>query len=312
MTEIPLDLIRTFVLVAKHQSFARAATDLRVTPSAVSRQVKMLERTLGSQLFLRTTRTMSLTQGGAAYYAAAKEAFDRLEAAGQSLESLQGELSGPLRVSSPVSLGRRYVVPALSDFLQRYPGLSLDLVMTDRYVDLVKEGFDVAVRVGRLESSTLRARKLLDNHRVLVASRGYLDRHGCPRTVDELARHRCLALAINRDGEQWRLFRNGEPEASFKPAGGLRANNGDAVRQFAEAGHGIAFLSLGLVADALRGGRLVQVLPEYAGASAGIHAVFLEGPVIRPKVRALVDFLVEAFANSNQSVRVDGSLRAGR
>lgn len=295
MTDIPLDLIRAFALAAKHQSFARAAAELRVTPSAVSRKIKQLERTLGTQLFLRTTRTMSLTQGGAEYFAAARDAFERLASAGQTLERMRGEVSGQLRVSSPVALGRRYVVPALANFLRRFPGLSLDLVMTDRYVDLAKEQFDVAIRVGRLESSTLRARKLMDNHRVLVASQAYIERYGMPRTVEELSSHSCLALTVNRDGEQWRLFSNGDAGVSIKPAASLRANNGDAVLQFAESGHGIAFLSLGLVKDALDAQRLVRILPEHSGVNAGIHAVYLQGPQVQPKIRALVDHLAAAF-----------------
>lgn len=292
-SDLPLELVRAFVRVAAHQSFARAAHDLRITPSAVSRQIKLLEQTLGVQLFFRTTRTMSLTDAGMTYLAAAREAFDKLEAAGQALGRMRDEVRGELRISAPVAFGRRYIVPALPAFMDRHPKLSLDLVMTDSFVDLAGEGVDVAVRIGRLEDSALRARKLAANRRVLVASPAYIRRRGSPKTIEDLKQHSCIVLTVNRDGEQWRFSDAQGTEFSVKPKGVLRANNGDAVLEFAKAGRGIAFLSEVLVRDALQKKTLVRVLPKHGGADAGVHAVFLVDPLLNPKVRVLVDFLVD-------------------
>lgn len=295
MTDLPLELIRSFLRVAAHQSFARAAQDLRLTPSAVSRQIKQLEQTLGAQLFLRTTRTMSLTEAGSTYLAAAREAFDQLEAAGQALGRLRDEVQGELRISAPVAFGRRHVAPALPRFMGQHPRLSLELVMTDSFVDLARERVDLAVRVGALDDSGLRARKLASNRRILVASPDYLVRRGAPRSIEDLRRHSGIVLTVNRDGESWRLLDGKGKATSVKPMGSLRANNGDAVLEFAKAGAGIAFLSSMMVRDALVQESLVQVLPQYAGLETGVHAVFLADPVLSPKLRALIDFLVELF-----------------
>ncbi len=292
MNDLPFELIHAFVRVAAHQSFARAAQDLRVTPSAVSRQIKLLEHTLGVQLFFRTTRTMSLTQAGTSYLAAAREAFNRLEVAGQELGRMRDEIRGELRISTPVSFGRRYIAPALPRFMKQHPNLSLDLMMTDDFVDLAEAGIDLAIRVGKLEDSALRARKLASNRRILVASPDYIARRGSPKKLDELKQHSCIVLTVNRDGEQWRFANPGEKDFSVKPKGMLRANNGDAVLEFAKAGSGIAFMSSVMVRDALEEKSLVRLLPRHAGADAGVHAVFLTDPQFNPKVRALIDFLV--------------------
>ncbi len=302
MTELPFELIHAFIRVAAHQSFARAALDLRVTPSAVSRQIKLLEQTLGVQLFLRTTRTMSLTASGTSYLAAAREAFNRLEVAGQELGRMRDEVQGELRISAPVSFGRRYIAPALPRFMAQYPKLSLDLVMTDNFVDLAADGIDVAIRVGKLEDSALRARKLAASRRILVASPDYIARRGSPKKIDDLKQHSCIVLTLNRDGEQWRFANTGDKDISIKPKGVLRANNGDAVLEFAKAGSGIAFLSSVMVHDALEEKSLVRVLPKYAGAEAGVHAVFLADPQFNSKLRVLIDFLVTLF-NTDSRVK---------
>lgn len=292
MNDLPFELIHAFVRVAAHQSFARAAQDLRVTPSAVSRQIKLLEHTLGVQLFFRTTRTMSLTQAGTSYLAAAREAFNRLEVAGQELGRMRDEIRGELRISTPVSFGRRYIAPALPRFMEQHLNLSLDLLMTDNFVNLAAAGIDVAIRVGKLEDSALRARKLASNRRILVASPDYIARRGSPKKLEQLKQHSCIVLTVNRDGEQWRFANPGDKDFSVKPKGMLRANNGDAVLEFAKAGSGIAFMSSLMVRDALEEKSLIHLLPTHAGADAGVHAVFLADPQFNPKVRALIDFLV--------------------
>ncbi|MDT9001918.1 LysR substrate-binding domain-containing protein [Paucibacter sp. APW11] len=303
MLDFPLDLLRAFDAVASHRSFARAALDLRLSASALSRQIKQLERHLGMPLFYRSTRSMALTEAGQTYLEATREALAQLRTAGQALGRLQGEVRGELRLGAPVAYGRRFVVPLLPDFMRNHPAVTLSLQMSDRYADLAAEGLDLAIRVGRLEDSGLRSRQLAESRRVLVASPDYLAARGTPASLQELKRHSCLALTVNRDGEPWRcLDRSGELH-SIKPTGRLRADNGDAVLAFALAGCGIAFLSDLMVAEALAQGRLCRVLPDCAGPAHGVHAVFLADPEGSPKLRALLDFLVLRLAGTQGRAR---------
>jgi len=160
---------------------------------------------------------MSLTQAGTSYLAAAREAFNRLEVAGQELGRMRDEIRGELRISTPVSFGRRYIAPALPRFMEQHPNLSLDLMMTDDFVDLAEAGIDLAIRVGKLEDSALRARKLASNRRILVASPDYIARRGSPKKLDELKQHSCIVLTVNRDGEQWRFANPGEKDFPSNP-----------------------------------------------------------------------------------------------
>lgn len=288
----PLHLLRAFTCVVDHHSFARAAQELRMTPSSVSRLVKALEQELGTQLLNRSTRAMSLTAAGQALHAECGSAFAQLrgayEAAGRQ-SAQHGQPRGLLRLSVPVSFGRTHVLPHLADFLRLHPGIELDLLMTDRYVDLVAEGVTLAIRIGRLDDSSLVARKLMDNRRLLVAAPAYLERHGAPAAVAELAQHACLNLAVNRDAELWRLA-GPEGERSLRPQGRIRADNGDAIRRFAIDGLGIAFLSSATVAAALGSGELVQVLPQWSGRPTGVYGVCPQRPA-PPPARAAMDFL---------------------
>jgi DNA-binding transcriptional LysR family regulator len=290
----PLHLLRAFSCVVDHHSFARAAQALRMTPSSVSRLVKTLERELGTQLLNRSTRAMSLTAAGQALYAECASAFARMDGAYAAAGQQQTQARGLLRLSVPVSFGRTHVLPHLADFLRLHPDIELDLLMTDRYVDLVAEGVTLAIRIGRLDDSSLVARKLMDNRRLLVAAPRYLEQHGAPAGVAELAQHQCLNLAVNRDAELWRL-RGPDGERSLRPQGRIRADNGDAIRQFAIDGLGIAFLSSATVAAALRGGELVQVLPQWSGRPSGVFGVCPQRPA-QPSAKAAMDFLAARWA----------------
>ena len=294
MTDLPLHLLHAYASVVEHHSFARAAQALRMTPSSVSRLVKSLERELGTQLLVRSTRAMSLTPAGQALYAECGSAFAQLRGAYDAAGRHEGRPSGLLKLSVPVSFGRTHVLPHLAGFLRQHPGLQLDLLMTDRYVDLVAEGVTLAIRVGRLDDSSLVARKLLDNRRVLVAAPAYLEQHGTPASVEELDSRDCLNLAVNRDAELWRLT-GALGERSFRPQGRIRADNGDAIRQMAIDAMGIAFLSSVTVAAALRDGALVQVLPQWTGRPTGVHGICPQRPV-PPAAKAAMDYLAARWA----------------
>lgn len=294
MTDLPLHLLRAFASVVEHHSFAKAAQELRMTPSSVSRLLKTLERELGTPLLIRSTRAMSLTAAGQALHAECGSAFAQLRSAYEAAGRHAAQPRGMLKLSAPVSFGRTHVLPHLAEFLRLHPALQLDLLMTDRYVDLVAEGVTLAIRIGRLDDSSLVARKLLDNRRVLVAAPRYLELNGTPSDAGDLAHHACLNLAVNRDAELWRLV-GPEGERSFRPLGRIRADNGDAIRQLAIDAMGIAFLSSATVASALSEGTLVQVLPEWTGRATGVYGVCPQRPAA-PAAKAAMEFLASRWA----------------
>lgn len=294
----PLRLIETFVQVVEHQSFGQAAQELKLTPSAVSRQIKTLEALLGVQLLHRTTRAMSLTGPGKVYFRECQTALHQLRCANDHARLALGAPKGTLKISAPVSFGRTHVVPHVSPFLNQFPDVQIDLSLTDHFVDVIASGLSMAIRIGRMPDSTLLMRKLLSNRRLLVAAPGYLDAHGPIHTLDDLKHLDCLALTTNRDGELWRLV-GPEGERSIRSQGRLRANSGDAIRQFAIDGAGVAFLSKVVVSDSLRCGELVQVLPQWRGRETGVFALFPPPRPINPGADAFAKWLVARWESES-------------
>lgn len=295
MDRVPWQLVEAFAEVVEQRSFARAAQALNMTPSSVSRLVKRLEQQLGARLLHRTTRAMALTDAGQQFHRESAAAIARMRAACARASEDGGEPRGVLRVSVPVAFGRSHVVPHLAAFLEQYPQLSLDLLVSDRLVDIVAERVGLAIRIGRLPDSTLVSRKLLANRRILAAAPGYLARHGAPASVEALREHACLVSTVNHDGELWRLFGK-DGERTVSPRGRLRADNGDAVQQLALDGMGICFRSAVSVEHDIRAGRLVQVLPGWTGRETGVYAIAAARPM-SPAARALADFLAQRWTS---------------
>lgn len=295
MNEPSTHLVHAFVTVVKHHSFARAAQELDMTPSSVSRLVKSLEQHLGVTLINRTTRAMALTEAGQRYFSDCAAALEQLRGAFERIRDERDLPHGILKLSVPVAFGRSHVVPQLSAFMETYPQVQVELVMTDRYVDIVGEGVTLAIRIGRLQDSSLIARKLLDNRRILVAAPRYLERHRAPASVDDLAQHACLVSTASQDGEYWRLFGPGG-ERLFRPRPRIRTDNGDAVRQLAVDGHGIAFHSAVTMAGSIRRGELVQVMPQWTGRETGVYGVYPPRP-LGPVGRAFLEFLAARWTD---------------
>lgn len=288
-----LSAIGAFVTVADLGSFSRAAERLNIAKSVVSRQVSALEAELGARLFHRTTRSLTLTEVGRSYLERTRQILADLEEANQAVSQLQSAPRGKLRVNAPMSFGFLHLAQALPDFMKLYPEVSVDLVMNDRFVDLVDEGFDIAVRIGALDDSSLIARKLAPVRRVICASPDYIAARGAPAHISDLKSHECLVYMS--DHPEWRFENpNGKP---FIVAvhGRLSVNNGDALRVAALQGLGIANLPTFLVGDDLRAGRLVAVLQEMTPLMLTLNAVYPPTRHITPKVRAFVDFLSERF-----------------
>ncbi|RDK07399.1 LysR family transcriptional regulator [Cupriavidus lacunae] len=288
--------IGLFLRVLDLGSISAAARSLDLSVAVASQRLQRLERELGVRLLHRTTRRLHATPEGAVLAEQGRALVDDLEALGTSLRQAGTGVSGTLRVTTSSSFGRLYISPLLPEFLAQHPGLSLSVNLTDNVLDLISSGFDLAIRIGALDDSTLVARRLANNRRLLCASPDYLRRRGTPRSPQDLATHDCLLL-VGSQGRQdiWRLGDGAGGEIAVRVRGRIEANTGELLSDAALAGFGIALHSTWHVGADLRAGRLVQVLPDYPIADTGIYAVMPQRRLMPPRVRAFVDFLAESF-----------------
>lgn len=289
-----LDDMLAFIKVVDARSFTAAADRLNLSKSVVSRRVADLENRLGARLLNRTTRRLSLTEVGQAFYDRCQRILADLEEAEQAASDLQATPRGRLKLAAPLSFGTQHLAPAITDFMAQHPAIEIDVELNDRYVDLVDEGFDMAVRIGRLRDSSLIARRLAPSRRVLVASPAYLEREGVPETPEDLARHRCLLYTNTPAAEQWQ-FRVGNEVKSVRVAGPLRANNGDLLMAAAMAGQGIAVLPTFMCGQALEAGTLHCLLFDCYVSESAVYAVYPQNRHLSSKVRAFVSFLAARF-----------------
>lgn len=291
--------IGLFLRVLDLGSISAAARSLDLSVAVASQRLQRLERELGVRLLHRTTRRLHATPEGAVLAEQGRALVDDLEALGASLRQAGTGISGTLRVTTSSSFGRLYVSPLLPRFLEQHPGLSVSVNLTDNVLDLVSAGFDLAIRIGALDDSTLVARRLAVNRRVLCAAPDYLRRRGTPLTPHDLARHDCLVL-VGSQGRQdvWRLGDGQGGEIAVRVRGRIEANTGELLSDAALAGFGIALHSTWHVAGDLRAGRLVQVLPDFLIADTGIYAVMPQRRLVPPRVRAFVDYLAQQYGEN--------------
>jgi DNA-binding transcriptional LysR family regulator len=290
-----LAAIEAFVRVSETQSFSEAARRLRSSKSSVSRQVAALEAELGARLFYRTTRSLTLTEAGRSYFERASRILADLEEANLSVSQLQSAPRGRLRVNAPMSFGFLHLAPALTDFLRRFPEVEVDVTLNDRFVDLVDEGFDVAVRIGSLADSSLVARRLAPIRRAVCASPVYLKARGVPASPDDLKTHDCLCYSNLAQAREWQFIRADGRPWPIEVRGRLSANNGDALKVAALKGLGFVNLPTFLVGSDLQAGALVTVLDQFLVQDITVNAVYPHSRHLSPKVRAFVDFLAERF-----------------
>ncbi|QID17981.1 LysR family transcriptional regulator [Nitrogeniibacter mangrovi] len=287
--------MEAFVAVVEEGSFVAAGEALRVSKAAVSRAVLDLERRLGARLLQRTTRRLSITEAGRAYYDRCKQIIAELEEADSAVGAVTGRAVGKLRVNAPVSFGIRHLSALWGEFMREYPQVDLEIELSDRLVDVVDEGFDAVIRISRLVDSTLVHRKLATTRIVAAASPGYLTAHGTPTHPRELSAHATIGYDYAAHGDTWRFAgHDGTHEITTHPR--ARANNGDTCRALALAGQGIALQPDFLIWEDLASGRLVPVLGDYEGREIGIYVVYPSRKHLSVKVRALVDFLADRFA----------------
>jgi DNA-binding transcriptional LysR family regulator len=287
--------VAVFVRVVERGSFTAAAADLRLSKAAVSKFVGRLEARLGARLLNRTTRKLTLTEAGTLFFRRGSGALTELADAEQEVAQLTAAPRGVLRVSAPMSFGLEHLAPRVPAFLARHPAIALELELDDRFVDLVRERVDVAVRIAQLADSSLIARRIAPCRVVACAAPAYLKRHGTPATPAELTRHNCLTYSLLRGPQDWRFQAAGGRPVAVSVRGTLRCNNALVLRQAALAGAGILYVPTFYVGRELADGLLVPVLTGHKIPELSISAVYPERKQLAPKVRAFVDFLAECF-----------------
>lgn len=286
--------MRVFAAVVDAGSFVGASDSLDMSKPAVSRHVADLETRLGVRLLHRTTRKLSLTEEGEVFYARCRELLGNIEEAEAEITSRSGQATGQLKVSAPVSFGLLHLAPLWAEFMARHPKVVLDLTLSDRMVDLVEEGFDVAVRIARLPSSSLVSRRLSSTRMILCASPAYLKTHGTPRQPSELAGHAILAYSLLSMGDSWE-FEGPQGPVAVKVEPRMRSNSGDTCRAVALRHQGLVIQPSFLVGDDVKSGALVELMPDYRSIEMGIYAMYPTRKHVLPKVRLLIDYLVDAF-----------------
>ena len=292
-----MDKIRemaSFVAVVDAGSFVGAADAMGLSKAAVSRHVGDLESRLGARLLQRTTRRLSVTVEGQAFYARCRELLAALDEAEAELTSVGSDPSGLVRVNAPLTFGVLHLAPLWGRFCDRHPRIALDITLTDRVTDLVEEGYDLAVRISSLPSSTLVSRRLATTRMRLCASPEYLARHGAPQRPADLATHRVISYAYLESQNEWRFSGPTGPE-SVRVQARIHTNNGDTCRRAALDHQGIVLQPDFIVGDDLQQGALVELMPAYKASELGIYAVYPSRKYMPLKTRRLIDFLAESF-----------------
>jgi DNA-binding transcriptional LysR family regulator len=302
--------MRFFVLVARLGSLAAAARAIDLTPPAATKRLAALEGRLGVRLLNRSTRSVSLTSEGETYLRHATRILAEITEMEDEVAQGRATPRGLLRVNATLGFGRTTIAPLVSNFAARYPEVEVQMEVTDRPVDLVESGFDLAIRFGALPDKRLNARRIMSNRRFLCASPGYLARHGTPRTLAELVNHRCIIHRQNDDAYGIWRFMQGDDTEVVKVQGMLSSNDGDIVLGWALDGHGILIRSEWDLARYLDSGRLHIVLPEFALPAADLFVYYPSQRNQTVRARAFIDFLVEHF--QAPQARPGGRARQGR
>jgi DNA-binding transcriptional LysR family regulator len=298
-----LAAMRAFVRAVELGSFSKAARELDVKVSTVSRYVSGLETDLAAALLNRSTRALRLTEAGTAFYERAAVILADVEDARLETTALNARPQGLLRIGAPGAFGRRHVAPHLKEFRDLYPDIRVDLSLAEATVDLIDSGLDVAIRIGALPDSSLVARRLAEHRRLLVASPAYLERHGAPRIPADLGAHRCLLFSIQWRDDVWFHRPRDRPSAEATPVairGDVRANDSDVLLRAARDGLGVGLLPTWILTDDLRSGRLQPLMIDRRwsiapGPEPAIHAVYAPKKTVSPKVRAFLDFIAIRF-----------------
>jgi DNA-binding transcriptional LysR family regulator len=290
--------MQAFATVAELGSFVKAADALETSKAAISRLVSELEERLSCRLMNRTTRRLSLTDEGHAFLAHCKEALGLVKEAEEEIQNKRDHVAGLIRINAPVTFGVLHLAPLWGKFTEKFPEISLEVTLSDRVVDLIEEGFDLAIRIASLPSSTLISRKLASTRMVTCASPKYLRGKRKPSQPQDLQGHSVVGYTYWASGDEW-IFQGPDGEARIKTQPKIRANNGDTCRAAALAHQGIILQPTFIVGEDIQRGNLVELMPEYKSIELGIYAVYPSRKLVSPRIRALVDFLVQEFKKAS-------------
>ncbi len=284
--------ISEFVFVAENESFTQASKKMAISTAQVSRQISALEKRLNIKLFYRTTRKVSLTEEGSVFYQHCRSVLDGLEAAERAITNLQSKPQGKIKLSAPVTYGEQQILPLVNNFIKQYSDIEVTAYLSNQQIDLVEEGYDLAVRLGKLTDSSMMAKKLGKRTNYVCASPVYLNQHGIPHSLSELSKHSCLLGTL----DYWR-FLEADKEKSIRVTGKLRYNSGFGLVDAALKGLGIVQLPDYYVDQHLQSGELITILDNYQIPDEGIWAVYPHNRHLSPKIRLLVDYLAEQLAS---------------
>ena len=291
-----IDGMRTFIAVVSEGSFSRAAERLNMSPQLVSKYVAQLESRLDARLINRSTRRLSITEVGQGYFERCKDVLADIDEMESAVGDATAAARGTLRINAPMSFGTLHLSRAIAEYQCEQPAVSVDLTLDDRVVDIVSEGYDMAIRIGRLRESSLVARQLAPIRLVVCGASDYLDKRGVPRTPHDLKDHECLRYTLSSYSDRWR-FKDGENAIDVPVSGKFSASNGDAIRLAAMAGRGLALQPTFIVGDDIREGRLQLVLEDFEVEPMGLYAVYAHRKYLSGKVRTFVDFLSGYFGS---------------
>lgn len=286
--------MQAFAAVGRTGSFAEAAKKLNLANSVVSKRVKDLERFLGAQLFIRTTRKVLLTETGYYYLDYVQKCLDELEEIERRIRYKMDKPIGSIKLAAPLSFGMRYLGPALTSYLDKNPAVTIKTYLSDRTVDLIEEGYDLALRTGPLKDSSLIAKELLSCRRVVCASPHYFAKHGKPQTPQDLKNHNCLSYLNLADGKSW-PFTLDERRTWQQVSGSFLSDNGDLLHEAALSGCGISLLPTFIVGESIKNGSLEIVLEEFEEHNFSLYAVYQHTRHLPMKVRTLIDHLAGSF-----------------
>jgi len=292
-----IDNMRAFLAVAETGNFTRAAEKLDQSTNMVSKKVAALEARLAVRLFNRTTRHVSLTETGRSYAEDCRRLIEDFDTVERTAMQAHTSPAGHLKISAAVTFGERHVSPATARFLQAYPDITAEVCLADRFVDIVAEGFDVAIRIGKLDDSSVIAKRLGVTDLLVCSTPEYLAEHGNPEKPEDLNKHACVIDTNLRTGDQWR-FGNGPAERYIKVAGRLKVNGAEAARTAVLAGAGIAYCPHYAVADDLKAGRIVRLFEKEEATQIGIYALYPHNRHLATKVCSYIRFLTDWFAKS--------------
>lgn len=284
-----IDAMRAFVSVVIEGSFSNAATAMQLSPQLVSKYVSKLEERLDIRLLNRTTRKVSLTEAGTHYFEHAQQVLLSIDDMESKLGGFQQNPKGTLRISAPVSFALKHMAKLVTDFQTRYPSVNVDLQLNDRKVDIVEEGFDVALRIGQLKSSSLIAKQVAPVRVILCASPAYLDKYGVPNKPEDLKNHRYLHYSYMEKYGKEDIYQWLDATNQLSPE--LSSNNGDLLVNAAVAGAGIALQPTFIASEALSKGKLMMVLPDYEPETLGLYAVYAHRKLLPHKIRCFIDFI---------------------